>query len=139
MKKLVKNKKSIDIDSEINGKGIPPVGKKDRVLDLTDEINLFLAGKIDRESIKRILLRMDGPVSKHDIDHSKIRVTRVSKDGYFMHISLKEKDRNYYMNPLMFVELLWFVQPVDKSRLRHKLSQAIYKWLQGQKLPFDFE
>jgi hypothetical protein len=141
MKKVVKKKKPIDMISEIDGKPVYPSVKKEKVLDLTVEINLFLENEISYESIKKIMLRIEGPTNDYEISKFKMKITRVSKTGYFILILLKSSDRKYYLDEYNFSRFTYFSRKEDvvTSQLKSRLRDAIWDWLVKQNLSFNMD
>jgi len=127
---LKKKRKTIDIDKEINGKPVAPIGKKEKKLDLSEEIKAFLDDDINLEKIKRIILRLEGPVTPNEIEKCRIKALKVSKYGYFITINQKGIDRDIYMNSIRFVHLTFFGEKdLVTSKLKSDLKHKIYEWL----------
>jgi hypothetical protein len=127
---LKKKRKTIDIDKEINGKAVAPVGKKEKKLDLTEEIKAFIDDDINLEKIKRIILRLEGPITSNEIEKCKIKALKVSKHGYFITINQKGIDRDIYMNSIRFIHLTFFGEKdLASSKLKSDLQHKIYDWL----------
>jgi|SRR6187551_3372356 len=123
-------KKKVNVDSEINGKAIGPLRKKEKKLDITEEIKSFLDDDINLEKIKRIILRLEGPVTSSEVEKCRIKALKVSKHGYFITINQKGIDRDIYMNSIRFVHLTFFGEKdLVTSKLKSDLKHKIYEWL----------
>jgi|GEM_PF-6724846 len=137
-KKLVK--KSIDIESEFIGKAIEPKKKKERKDDLTDEINKFLSQPINLDSIKRILMRLQGQISDYDLANSKMSIFGISTVRYYSEISImdylirinyRKKSNLFYLGHFILCDLCFFSpSQLDKSILRQKMAHTIRDWLE---------
>ena len=131
MKKIT-SKKSIDLESEFIGKPVGPRRSKEKKPDATDEIKSFLENEVTRDSIKKILLRMQGPHSEHIYNKAEMFVFELSK-GYYI-FKIHDKKRSYpaviYLGPFVFTYLEGFgSERLDRSFLRQKLAHAIRDWL----------
>lgn len=133
-----KLKKPIDIEKESAGSPVAPIGKKEKKLDLTDEIKKFLTEPITLESIKRILLRLKGPVSEQDVMKSKINIYGfpTNRHGkryvydFLIMIETKNWTTKYFIGPMMFAYLNFFdSEKVDNSILKQNLCHALRNWL----------
>lgn len=133
MKRVTKKKKPIDLISEIDGKPVYPPCKKEKVLDLTDEIKFFLKNDVTPLSIKRILLRLNGPINDHKLEKSVLTITKISKWGYFILLTSKGHEYEYYICAMTFIELgFWRSENILTSRLKSDLRHKIYNWLEIQ-------
>lgn len=130
-KKIVK--KSVDIESEFIGVPVARKGKKEKKTDLTDEIKEFFKGPIDLESIKKMLLRLHGPISEYDIKTSLMKIYGIPGKrlmDYFIVINNKKRGYRYYLGGFMFVSLDFFhKQALDDSYLRQALANKLKNWL----------
>lgn len=130
MKTHKKKKKSVDIHAEINGKSVSIPSKKEKKLDLTEEIKKFIKEDTDIIKIKRILLRLLYTVSDNDVDKATISVLQVSKFGYFITICHKKTEIEYYINSMNFIRLsFWKETDIVTSRLKDDLRRKIYQWI----------
>jgi len=134
-----KDKKILDILSEIDGKPVYPTVKKEKIVDLTEEIKSFLDNDISYESIKKIMLRMEGPTNDYQISKSKIKITKVSKNAYFILICIKSSEYKYYLDQYNFSKFTYFSRKEDivTSQLKSCLRNKIWDWLVQQNLPFN--
>src|ERR1700728_588858 len=105
--KKVKRKKKIDMQAEGEGKHLAPVGIKEKKLDLTDEIKIFLKIDITLERIKHILLRLNGPFPLEHANKASIKIflfinfhSRYQFKYYDLLIYVKDGEfvRKYYVN-----------------------------------------
>lgn len=134
-------KKTIDIESEFIGKPVEPKKNKEKKDDLTDEINTFLNETVTLDSIKRILLRLHGPISIDDLKNSKIFVygistirfdSKLSIRDYLIKINCKKKSYIYFLNCYFSYCLSHFsMTEIDKSNLRTEMTREIRKWFEN--------
>ncbi len=139
-----KDKKILDILSEIDGKPVYPPVKKEKHLDLTDEIKLFLDKEVSYESIMNILLRSESSyLAKRTPQKNKIHIIKVCEDGYFIAITSKSYTFKYYIDRycLMKIEYHYFGRSKDfmTSKLKKCLQNKIWEWLVLQNLPFSMD
>jgi hypothetical protein len=131
-------KKTIDIESEFIGTPVAPVNKKEKKSDLTDEIKKFLSEPINLDSIKKILLRLRGPISDYELQRSKIfiygipRLSNFRKDvnEFLIRIDTPKWSYKYFLSWHYFCHLGYFSnEKIDKSELRDELARALRNWL----------
>lgn len=134
-KKLVK--KSVDIESEFVGKPSAPRCEKEKKSDVTDEINKFITNPITLGSIMRLLLRLKGPISEHEIEKSKINIyalpvminSQKSFSEFFIRIQTHKWNYNYYLGWFCLYELsAMSCEQLDKSMLKQSMAHALRKW-----------
>lgn len=130
-------KKSIDIESEFVGTPVAPAQKKEKKCDLTDEIRKFLSETINLETIKRILLRLRGPISEQELIKSKIIVygfpssfnNQIEICEFLISIETKKRKYKYFLGIMLFFSLDFFnKEKIDNSFLKQNLAHALRKW-----------
>lgn len=135
-KKIVK--KSIDIESEFIGKPVGPHKEKEKKSDLTDDIKKFLNEPITLDSIKRIMLRLRGPISEHELQRSKIFIYGIPTIGYtgknvsqfLIKVDTHKHSYIYFLGWLCFHSLDCFsIERIDQSRLKQDLAHALRNWI----------
>lgn len=135
--KVKKRKKKID-ENDFEGKPIGPPKKHERSLDLTDHIKNFIAGPIDIEWIKIILLRLAGEKSDVHIDKAKMKIYALEhswKDLYIGYdfIIIIKCNEHYHRFWLASMELhkLGFIgsRDLDKSILKQHMRHKMWEWL----------
>lgn len=131
VKKLIKAKND-DID-----KGVGVTNKKEKHLDLTDEIKIFLREDITLDSIKKILLRLHGPVSVYQMSKSKLTVISLKRflsdsyifHDYIFHLNCANRTYNFFLGAFVFVTLdHFFAEKIDRSQLKQNLAHALKNW-----------
>jgi hypothetical protein len=136
-KKLVK--KSIDIESEFIGKPVDPKQKKEKKDDLTDEIRKFLDEPINLDSIKRIMIRLKGPISEYELERSRIFIYGIPKlsngkksvGEFLIKIDTHKWSYNYFLGGFFLASLNFFSKErIDESRLKQDLAHALRNWLE---------
>ena len=137
-KKITKN--TIDIESEFIGKPVESKKKKEKKDDLTDEINTFLKETVTLDSIKRILLRLQGTISIHDLKNSKIFVygistirfdSKISVQDYLIKINCRKNSYIYFLNWRFSYCLSHFSKTeINKSKIRTEMTREIRNWLE---------
>jgi hypothetical protein len=141
MKKSVKKKKKIDIASETEGTAVAPVGIKEKKLDLTDEIRLFLACETTHQSIMKILLRTQSSYLGRNYEKNRMKITKVSKSGYFITIASKSYEFKFFMDYYNLIEIGFFERQKMflTSRLKSDMNHKIFEWIEKQNLSFDMD
>lgn len=133
-------KKSIDIESEFIGKPVNPKNKKEKKDDLTDEIKKFLSEPITLDSIKRIMLRLKGPISEYELSRSKIFIYGIPKvsdsqpsvSEFLIRIQTHKWSYNYYLGWFCLCELNAFsIKKIDESNLKEDLAYHLRKWIRN--------
>ena len=129
MRKII-NKKKIDIINETTGKPVGPVAPKQKKLDLTDEIKYFLLEETNLDKIKRIILRLDGPLTNYEISKSEMTVHTISKRAFVILIKHKNYENYYFLDGVIFLKLgFWREKDMLTSKLKRDLGRKIYDWL----------
>lgn len=137
-----KKRKKIDLVQELEGKIVALKTKKEKKLTLTDEINLFLSKEITLNSLKHILIRLQGPESNENIEKSDIKIVAMLDEKghlanyrrycFLIFIPIYKKfPVKYYLESYSFTEFSTFGKTIDicTSLLKNKLQHEIYLWL----------
>ncbi len=132
MKKIKNKNKKIDIEAEFIGKPVCPKAIKEKKNDLTDEIKEFIKNPIDFDSIKNILLRLNGRISCKEKDLYKMKIFSFENNTEFF-ITIKQSiyfTERYYISNHMFCQIPWHGRKeIYESQLKQQLGYYIYDWI----------
>jgi len=137
MKKKI-TKKSIDIESEFVGKPCSPKQPKEKKNDLTKDLLLFLEQPISMDSIKDILIRIEGRWIHCKSTDSKIKIYAFQKNHTIKTYefvvlinAIKHFEFKYYLENGSLYKLCYFenIEKIDRSVLRQKVIHKINDWL----------
>jgi hypothetical protein len=137
MKKAQKPKKKIDLTADTDGRAVAPVKEKERKLDITDECRNFLKSPIDFKSIKRMILRFEGPISDELVNKAEMHVYALC-DRHYQGIAMydfiitifhKKLLRKYFLTNADFISLCWFFsKKTDNSLLKQRVRHELFNY-----------
>jgi hypothetical protein len=132
----IKKDKPISVEDEFIGIPVGKKGPKKKKSDLTKDLQEFLAAPITLDSIKDILLRMQGRWIFDKPGFAKIKVYALTRyDKYYDEFLIMiKKDKHfkvtYYLTSATLCELEWMGSSEDicRSMLKQHARHEIYRY-----------